>query len=348
MGTLFSRVVPKFTPRLEDVAVEALGHILTESAAARQALQQMLSAGGVGIGAIGKVRTQATGQRGERPDLAIENEDGTERALIEAKFWAGLTDNQPVSYLSRLQSVDEPSALLFVVPMQRMETLWPEVCRLAREAKFDVLPDSETGDLRSAAIGDGGRRLMLTSWAALLSAMAAQSGGDPAVLADIQQLRGLTEQMDSEAFLPLRPEELGPGFARRMRQLPSLIDDVTDRARDLGWVSTKGLVRTPLTSGYGRYVQLAGVYARLDVNLDHWAERGDTPLWLWLYNVNDLDEEAICARLETYVLTKTGVPLSDDWVLPLMLPTGVEYEAVLNAVVTTLVEIGQAIDPAGP
>ncbi len=347
MNTLFSRIVPMFTTRVEDVAVEALGHILTESESSRVALGLMLSSGDADLGVLGKVQTQASGSRGERPDLSVQDQSGQERLLIEAKFWAGLTDNQPVSYLSRLQSVGGPSALLFVAPMQRMETLWPEVCRLAREANYDVVPDFDTGDLRSAAIG-GGCRLMLTSWAALLNVMAAQSSGAPAVLADIQQLYGLTEQMDSEAFLPLRPEELGPGFARRMRQLPGLIDDATDRARELGWVSTEGLARTPWATGYGRYIQLAGVNGRLDVNFDYWAERGDTPVWLWLYNVNELDEDAIRGRLQTYVLEKTGADLSDDWILPIMLPTGVEYEAVKEAVVMALTNVGKAINPGGP
>lgn len=347
MTTLFSRVIPKFTTRLEDVAVESLGHILTESHAAREVLQQMLSVGGVEIEALGKVRTQLSGERGERPDLSVEDANGTERVLIEAKFWAALTDNQPVSYLKRL-SDSVPSALMFVVPVLRMETLWPEVCRLSRDAGYRVLPDPETGDLRSAAVNESGPRLMLTSWAALLNAMSAQSSGDPGMLADIQQLHGLTEQMDSEAFLPLRSEEFAPWFARRMRQLPGLIDDATDRARELGWVSTERLARTPLTSGYGRYIRLAGVYTRFDINFDHWAERGDTPLWLWLYNVNDLDEEAIGDRLSTYALEKTVAELSDDWVLPIILPTGEEYETVLRAVVNTLVDVGIVINPDGP
>lgn len=347
MTTLFSQIVPKFTPRLEDVAVESLGHILSKSDAARTALGQMLTAGGVEIEVTGKVRTQPSGERGERPDLSVDDMDGTERVLIEAKFWASLTDNQPVTYLTRL-SGNEPSALLFVVPMQRMETLWPEVCRLSREAEYVVSPELDTGDLRSAMVDGSASRLMMTNWAALLNAMAAQSSGDPAMLADIQQLRGLTEQMDSEAFLPLRSEEFAPGFARRMRQLPGLIDDATDRARELGWVSTQGLARTPLTSGDGRYIKLAGMFARIEVNFDHWAERRDTPLWLWLYNVNDLDEEAIGCRLGTYALERTGAELSDDWVLPIILPTGVEYEAVLNAVLGTLIDVSRAINPDGP
>ena len=145
-----------------------------------------------------------------------------------------------------------------------------------------------------------------------------------------------------------RSEEFAPWFARRMRQLPGLIDDATDRVRELGWVSTERLARTPLTSGYGRYIRLAGVYARFDINFDHWAERGDTPLWLWLYNANDLDEDAIGGRLSTYALEKTGAGLSDDWVLPIILPTGEEYETVLRAVVNTLVDVGRAINPDGP
>ena len=32
---------------------------------------------------------------GARPDLARVDQDGEDRVLIEAKFWAGLTENQP-------------------------------------------------------------------------------------------------------------------------------------------------------------------------------------------------------------------------------------------------------------
>ena len=45
---------------------------------------------------------------------------------------------------------------------------------------------------------------------------------------DIEQLRGLAAQQDDDAFLPLRREELGPEFPRRMRGLQRLIDDATE------------------------------------------------------------------------------------------------------------------------
>ena len=72
----------------------------------------MIAAGGANLGEIAQVRTQATGEEGERPDLAGFDRNGRERVLVEAKFWAGLTDNQPIAYLERLPA-NRPGALLF-------------------------------------------------------------------------------------------------------------------------------------------------------------------------------------------------------------------------------------------
>lgn len=144
--------------------------------------------------------------------------------LIEAKFWAGLTANQPGGYLKRLESAPQPSALLFVAPAQRLDSLWPELCRLS-ESVSDIALDSGGEGLQSARIGDG-PNLMLTSWRNLLGRMAAKvsAAADSHTEIDIRQLQGLAEQQDKEAFLPLRQEELGP-------QLPRRVIDLTDIAR---------------------------------------------------------------------------------------------------------------------
>ena len=44
--------------------------------------------------------------------------------IIEAKFWASLTENQPISYLKRLK---ENSILLFVCPTLRKNSLFVEL-----------------------------------------------------------------------------------------------------------------------------------------------------------------------------------------------------------------------------
>ena len=99
-----------FRGRTEDIAVEALGHILSTSEAARATLSDVVDTGGAQVGPIVRMRTQVTGKKSARPDLAGFDESGLERVLIEAKFAAGLTENQPVAYLKgqwlRLAGVD--------------------------------------------------------------------------------------------------------------------------------------------------------------------------------------------------------------------------------------------------
>ena len=171
--TLLAHVVLKLATHPENIAVEALGHILSSSTPTRIALGNLLRAGGAEIGPIARVETQVTGEEGERPDLVGFDDSGAKRLLIEAKFWAGLTESQPVAYLRQLPQ-GKPSALLFVAPATRNETLWPELRRRVEEAKDIALgPASKEAGLLSATAG-GGRRLMLTSWKALLDSMASR------------------------------------------------------------------------------------------------------------------------------------------------------------------------------
>ncbi len=104
--TLFAHIAPRLTDRIEDVAVEALGHILSNSEAARSALEETVGLGGAIVGPIDRVQTQVTDEEGARPDLVGFDDKGTKRVLIEAKFWAGLTPNQPNQYLKQLPRGD--------------------------------------------------------------------------------------------------------------------------------------------------------------------------------------------------------------------------------------------------
>ena len=136
MSTLFAQILPIFTNQTERVATEALRYILQQSEPARNALERTLLTAGVEVGSLTRFQTEASGDEGERVDLVCYDERGTKRVLIEAKFWAGLTDNQPNTYLAGLPE-EGHSALLFVAPAQRMETLWPELCGRA-EAELYV------------------------------------------------------------------------------------------------------------------------------------------------------------------------------------------------------------------
>lgn len=337
--TLFAQIVPKFTERTEDVAVEALGYILSQSDAARRALENTLREGGTTVGSIARVRTQVTGGKRERPDLAGLDVDGAERVLIEAKFWAERTKNQPNEYLKRLPK-DRPTALLFVAPAARLETLWPELCQKADE-QFTVIGVTTPGDLRAATISGGQRRLMLTSWAALLDLMESESKSDKDIVAerDIHQLRGLTDRAEPAPYLPLHPEEMGPKFALRMEGLQRLVEDATTCGRNAGFLKRER-VATGGEGGYGRAIRFGSVKAWFGIEVFAWADFHGTPLWLRL----DGDENG---HLKETELTERMFCPGPGWSprIPVELPTGVAYDEVLDSVVSRLQNIAQQIDP---
>ena len=63
---------------------------------------------------IARVPTGVIGNRkDERLDLVVFDKRGSERVLIEVKFWAGLTSKQPEEYLERLPRNGDPAVLLF-------------------------------------------------------------------------------------------------------------------------------------------------------------------------------------------------------------------------------------------
>ncbi len=124
--TLLAHLAEKLSHRHEDIAVEALGYIF-QSRAARRVMEEVLRDGGAEVGPIEQVRTQVSeGQT--RPDLVGVDQHNKECLFIEAKFWAGLTEQQPTAYLDRLPP---HTALLFVAPASRIELLWAELRRLA-------------------------------------------------------------------------------------------------------------------------------------------------------------------------------------------------------------------------
>ena len=346
--TLLAQLAPMFGPQTENLAVEALGHILSGSAEARGALSELLEAGCARVGQIAEVRTQDIGEDGARPDLVGADGDGEERVLIEAKFWAGLTENQPEGYLTRLASARQPAALLFVAPAQRMDALWAELCRLSDTASDDGL-ESDVKELRSAPTG-GGPHLMLTSWRNLLGRMAAKvsAAADSHAETDIRQLQGLAEQQDAEAFLPLRREELGPQLARRVIDFTGLVDDAIGRVAETKWVNIKGARKAATAKTYGIWMTLPRVRSDLGpttpfFGVDHglWARRRDTPLWLRFHHPPRSLRWAMEPLRQG---NPPGFLETDNWVnVPIELPVGKERGGVLDAVVARLLEIARLL-----
>ena len=168
------------------------------SEAARSALATTLREGGTAVGTVAGVRSQNIDEE-ERPSLAGLDEEGAVRVLVQPVLWAGLSQGQPNAYFKGLP-LDRPAALLFVAPAARLARLWPELCRRADE-QFTIIGATTPGDLRAATVSGGERRLMLTSWDALLGLMArvVRRAGDSGAELDIGRMRELADRMDEDA-----------------------------------------------------------------------------------------------------------------------------------------------------
>lgn len=337
-ASILAYLASRLTSQTEVLATEALGYILSRSTASRRALHQLVHrTDGQAGPSYTQVQTEVAGEDNERVDLVAFDESGTERLLIEAKFWAGLTDNQPNTYIKRLRKGGDPSVLLFVAPRTRIETLWPKLLEIGRK-EYDLQEEDHTAsDMKSAAIDGSSRRLSLTSWRSLLDTLTAEArlAGDVVAEQDIRQLSALCERQDAEAFLPLRPQEFALDIPRRLLNLQLLIDDATMRAKEAGIVDTSGLIVTPRATGYGRYLRIgreghAWAQARFEVNYRYWIERQETPLFFSLFGSDDMSSDEIEKRL------------GYSW-FGFDLPVGVEYEEVLDHVLSDLHEVADGI-----
>ena len=179
----------------EPAATKAFAYILnSDQAIARVFVSQVLAKVGITLFELGRIQGKFD-HEGNRPDLVIHDAEKRPRLIVEFKFWAELTDNQPVGYLNLLPD-DEQSALLFVVPRRRLGAVWRKV---RRRCENDGLGLEEAHDGQAIAWAqvappDGSRFLAITSWEHVLEGLI-QGVDSPDTESNIRQLQGLTEQV---------------------------------------------------------------------------------------------------------------------------------------------------------
>ncbi|MDE0231307.1 MAG: hypothetical protein OXN93_03390 [bacterium] len=340
---LLAYLVSSFPGRTEDIATEALCHVLGDSDACVDALCGVVQSGVRGVDPIVKVKTQVIGGDGTRPDLVCFDEDGRERVLIEVKFWAGLTANQPNAYIKRLP-VDRAGVVMFLVPDDRVRYLWPQLIKCLG-GEFDVVEELES-ERRCVSISGSRRHLMVVSWESLLDAMAARSSdsGEPRAVTQIRQLRSLARYADERAFKPLPPgNEPSSDSEIRLRQYRRLVDAATEEGINQNWADRKGLRATPMPYGYGRYIRLRGTVVWFGINLELFEDTGKTPLWVSRHH-SYADEPDVSRELGEE---------NRDWYrrhgrhwFPIDVRTDTEYPQVLTGVVASLRRYGTNLQAA--
>ena len=346
-SSLFGHLALRFTNQTENLATEALNFILHKSDVARAQMIALASQTGIALPSDLQFRTQALGADSAIPDLVGEHRAGVAPLLIEAKFWAGLTEKQPVEYLRRLQALpdQQPGVLLVVAPAKRFHTLWPELLSrcTGRSLSLDW-EEKRQGEFWVASV-DGQHRMALVSWRALLSGLRAalELSGDRGTIADVEQLLGLCNRMDTEAFIPLIADDLAFIHARRILQYIEIVDAVVAIGLDKGWCSKQGLRQSSSAAWYGHWIKLAQSGACPEVDLRKWSRHRETPIWLTIAGKDWKDWSAEWHALLPLAHEIRPRMLVDETqkrpVIPLYLPTGVERDAVIDAVVKQVLDV---------
>jgi hypothetical protein len=280
-------------------------------------------------------RSQESGDQGGIPDIVGVDANGMLRLIIEAKFWAGLTENQPVGYLARLSAPGD--TLVFVAPNARLPALWSEIQRRCTDAHQPLVLQPSVGSWQIACASNN-RRVALTSWSALLAGVMAETERqkDAAASADLAQLIGLTEEIDRDTFLPVRSEELSTTVHRRVLDFARLVGPIVDTLELEGMATREGRLTHALgwTASKLQFRTAAGTDASLTFDVAAWMNWAATPFWLQLGGPHRAAIQLALAPLDQP--TRRVFEEGDSLYVALFVPAGVERDQVIKALVADI------------
>ena len=341
---LLGHLVPDWKP--EDAATRALAYILDlhASPGMAQAFVDLLGRTGLPSFQLGRVEHDPTQADDSAPDVSIRDVNGVRRILIETTFWKGVDDVQPAEYLREFPDDAPQSALVFITPRDRIPGLWNEFEARCKDSEVDLQSESSRdGDAIWARAGS--HVLLLASWAYVLDGLR-RAAENPAVEQDVVQLRGLTDRMDREAFLPFDTSEVTDvGLARRVIGYRGLVGKITDRLVEHGVVALKKRW-SPGSYATGwmlnRPMLVRGKFEmRFGIELKAWRDSGITPLWWVLTSSDSYRSDGDWQRIKS--------SLDDVWsygdslYIPIRLPTGVEESHIVDDAVAQMRRVADTL-----
>jgi hypothetical protein len=351
MQTVFSYIIQKrFSNEGEDIATDALAYILASSDAARRGMMRLLR--GI-IPNLPPLQFKTQQVEGEiRPDM-WGFADSQPRVFVENKFWAGLTVNQPVTYLKSLAACSEPTILLFIAPAPREQSLWRELIQRLRDEKIAVVPRAVVAGVAECVAAELGPLVALTSWTDVLSILEHEASDDPGARGDLIQLRALCDAADNDAFSPASREQLSDQrTASFIVQLCKIVQAAVALAETQNLMSTTGLRPQASWGMMGRYARIAGhhgVVAWIGIHFGLWKAHGGTPLWLVFYDRGSRGQE-VRGLIEPWAAKShvLATPVDGGFVIALDVQTGEEKDGVVRSLVAQIRAIAQVLDALPP
>jgi len=280
MKSLLGQFYSRIKGSQEDIASEGLTYILQNSQVARDTLYSIIqNACGLQFDNL-RFISQAIGEKKDRPDISGFNTNNQEVLILEAKFWASLTSNQPVEYLNHFEN---DSVLIFICPKLRVKTIYDECLRRIAESGIEHTVNEKSNMISL----QNNRFLLIKTWDEILLIIreTLHNNNEHQLVSDIDQVIGLCHTIDSTAFLPLQHEDFSPAIPRRIINYLDLIDGVVRALIGRKLVNTKGLRASATRNEYIRYFRSADLAFALSINFKLWATLSDTPVWLMIKEI---------------------------------------------------------------
>jgi hypothetical protein len=333
--TLLAHLAISLVEQKENLATEAVAFILNRSSDARGALHGQLTHLLGETRPFARVATQTVLGDESRPDVALLDEDGRTTGFVEAKFWAGLTDAQPVGYVTRL-AADGGGVLIVLAPERRLPLLRVEIGERLRHASLLTSDGPHTMTAGSVRVG-------LLSWTRLLAALRHAAANDRAVLSDVEQLAGLVARFETDGFVPLTRADLDDlDVPRRTVALANLGNEIVDNADVEGLLSVKGFKQTHFMYGTGRYFSIRSLECWLGLDNEVWALRGRSPLWICFRGAS---ADKVRKPLRSWFTTEPprAYDFKETVYVPVLIAVGAEKDRVVGDALRQVRELHAAL-----
>jgi hypothetical protein len=339
--SLLAHVAPRLTTQFENLATESLLYLLQRYGEARGAFVDLAST----VGFVGPrdltFDTQVHMEYGSIPDLVGATKGETNVLLVESKFWASLTPNQPTGYLNRLPA-DREGMVLFIAPERRYEELWRELMGRCLGEGFELTEEAgEPPNWRVARTSKG--RLAYVSWSFALGhlEMRLKEAEDDRGAHEVWQLTGLCQKLE-------KPFVAGAsGSQERKALLRSIVDEVGRRLSEAGLFDTKGFRATPGPDYYRRFGTLAGHMTCSIAYDEQYAARFEESL-LWLRGPRGSAEEDFGPSLAGAEHPFRCYELDGRLLFPLDVPEQGAREVVVQSLTTQVAGIAELLWQGDP
>lgn len=276
--SLLAHLYSRIKGSQEDVATMSLQYLLSQSSAMNTAYTDLVSSSlEIEVKENLQYSCQSVGENKERPDMVGKDSTGTELVLCEMKFYAGLTHNQPLGYLDRIKSTNG-KGLVFICPKARESSLWNKLLSLCK--------DREVKEIKPYAVLVDGIPMAILSWQDVIETLKKVAPADS--VADLKQLEGFCNQMDSDAFIPYTSEDLSAENAKKALRPYDIIDELAilvGAAKDDAQAKGRSFVSRTY---YERKVDVGGYTLSLMYDKELWKSNSsaETPFWMSIYDLD--------------------------------------------------------------